>query len=200
MRVSPALAFFAYVGAEALLLYWVYSAFGLTALVGLLAAGFLLGLLAMRIAGIQAFRSLADAQQRAAAFGVRAADGSEQVVIGKAPSKADLEATTAEVGASSMLFVAGILLAAPGVISDVAGLLLLLPAVRRGLVRRIGRSIPPPGRSTRITVVAADESGWTAQQWTSSTRPSSTDSGPGGGPVIRGEILPPKDADPEQDH
>ncbi len=92
---------------------------------------------------------------------------------------------------------AGILLAAPGILSDVAGLLLILPPVRAHLTRRMARSMRATAdQRTRITVVTADEAGFTAQQWTASTRRDQQPSDPGRGeggrpPVIQGEILPP---------
>lgn len=181
MRISYTLLFAIYVAVEALLLVLVASVLGTPALIGLLVAGFLLGLLVMRIAGMSAFAAMADPQRRAASFGVTTADGREQVVIGAQPSTADVERAARKVGSSSLLFVAGLLLATPGILSDVAGLVLLLPPVRRGITGRMGRSLRQQSASARVTVVTADESGWTVAE-------------PGDQPrVVRGEILPPPD-------
>lgn len=182
MRISYSLAFVIYVSVEAVLLVLFAVAFGTPALIGLLLAGFLLGLLVMRIAGMSAFAALSDPKRRAASFGVTTADGQEEVVIGAQPTAADLQRTARQVGASSLLFVAGILLATPGILSDIAGLVLLLPPVRRRIATRVGRSMrmQPPG-AARVTVVTTDETGWTASEWSNEPR------------VIRGEILPPQD-------
>ncbi len=194
MRLSFSALFFGYLIAEALLLLWFWSAFGTVALVSLLVAGFLLGLLVMRIAGLTAFRALTNAQARAAAFGVVGADGTQQVVHGPAPSSADLQTTAEDLGRSSLLFVAGILLLVPGILSGIVGLALLLPPVRARLARRLSASMRTATASaTTITVVEGDSGGWTAQQWTS--RPPSGDAS--GGTVIKGEILPPP---PHNDH
>jgi len=186
VRVSVPALFLGYLVAEGLLLFWFWSAFGTVAVVSLLVAGFLFGLLVMRIAGMSAFGALTDAQQRAAAFGVTAPDGSEQVVHGTGPSRADVEEAAHNVGTSSLLFVAGLLIMMPGILSDVVGLVLLLPVTRDRLARRMGRSMQQ--RST-ITVVTADEAGFTARQYGGGApAPSQNPERP----VIRGEILPPK--------
>lgn len=182
MRISYTLLFAIYVSVEALLLVLFASAFGTPALIGLLLAGFLLGLLVMRIAGMSAFSALTDPQRRAASFGVTTPDGHESVVMGAQPTAADIERTARKVGSSSLLFVAGLLLATPGILSDVAGLTLLLPPVRRRLASRMGRTLRGPQQgAARITVVTVEESGWTASEPTNEPR------------VIRGEILPPQD-------
>jgi UPF0716 protein FxsA len=177
------------VAAEAALLYWVWSSFGMVVLASILVAGFMLGILVMRIAGLQAFRAMTNAQQRAAAFGVTGADGSEQLVHGAGPDRAEMRQTAEELGKSSLLFVAGILLAVPGILTSAAGLLMVLPPVRAAMAGRLARSM---GRSmqtsARITVVTADESGVRAEEWNAGgpAGPPQRDS-----PVIQGEILPP---------
>ncbi len=93
MRGNRSLVFLGYVAVEAAALYWVWAAFGAVGVVSVLLGGFLLGMLVMRIAGIQAFSALTDAQRRAAAFGVTGADGSEQVVHSAGPTQADARET-----------------------------------------------------------------------------------------------------------
>lgn len=192
MRISYTLVFAVYAVAEALLLVWFASAFGTAALIGLLLAGFLIGLLVMRIAGISAFSAMASPQRRAASFGVTTADGREDLVIGPQPTAADLQQsvqrTARDVGASSLLFVSGLLFASPGIISDAVAAVLLLPAVRRRIAARWARSIQlsAPG-TARITVVTVDDAGGTTSGWSGDERPGGQRP-----PVIQGEILPPR--------
>ena len=193
MRANRSLIVPVAIAAEAALLFWVWSSFGMMVLASVLVAGFMLGILVMRIAGLQAFRALTDAQQRAAAFGVTGADGSEQLVHGAPADRAEMRRTAEDLGKSSLLFVAGLLLAVPGILSSAAGLLMLLPPVRTAMAARLARSMQRPGRgSARITVVTADDSGLRAEQWTS----GGTSGGHNGqGPVIQGEIMPPARGD-----
>lgn len=199
MRISFTMLFGIYVVAEVVLMVWFASAFGTAALIWALLAGFLLGLLVMRIAGISAMTALTNAERRTAAFGVTGADGSEQVVMGAQPTGEQLQQTVQraarDVGRSSLLFVAGLLLASPGLISDVAGLVLLIGPVRDRLARRISRSMQVGRAGTaRVTVVTADQDGFTATEWTTRTAGQPDQSRPR---VIRGEILPPNG---DQDH
>jgi len=176
-----------YLVAETALLVWFWSAFGTVALISLLLAGFLLGLLVMRIAGLAAFRSMREAQGRAAGFGVTAADGSTEVVRGPAPTSSDVQETAEDLGKSWLLFVAGILLALPGLICDAVGLVLLFPPVRARLSARFFRSARGSTASrTQVTVITVDEGGWTTQSATSTGSSAATRP-----PVIQGEILPP---------
>lgn len=185
MRLSFSMLFAIYAALEAALMVWFASAFGAASLIWLLLAGLLVGMLVMRIAGISAASALTDVQRRAEAFGVTAADGSEQVVLGAPPGRAEMQQTARAMGRSSLLFVAGLLLAAPGIISDAAGLLLLLPVVRDRIAGRISRSVRATQAQPRVTVVEPDPE-------------------PGPGPsashppiIISGEILPPE---PRQSH
>ena len=195
MRPNRSLFVLLYIAAEAALLYWVWSAFGMAALVTVLVAGFMLGVLVMRIAGLQAFRALTDGQRRAAAFGVTAADGSEQVVHAAAPGRAEMAETAEDLGKSSLLFVAGVLLAVPGILSSAAGLVMLLPPVRTALARRLARSMSAGPTSARITVVTADETGFTAEQWSTGRQ---SGQGSSDAPIIQGEILPPPNGEQER--
>jgi UPF0716 protein FxsA len=183
------------VAAEAALLYWVWASFGMVVLASILIAGFMLGILVMRIAGLQAFRAMTDAQQRAAAFGVAGADGAEQLVHSARPDRAEVRQTAEELGKSSLLFVAGILLAVPGILTSAAGLVMLLPPVRAAMARRLARSMERSMQaSARITVITADDSGVRAEDWSAG---GAADPPPRAGEVIQGEILPPA---PRDDH
>ena len=185
--------FLGYVVVEVALLAWFWSAFGAVVAISVLLTGFLLGLLVMRIAGMQAFSALTNAQRRAAAFGVTAPDGQTEVVHGPV-RQSDLEQTGRDLGSSALLFVAGLLLASPGLISDAAGLIMLVPVVRRRMAVRLGRGVGQPrAGGPTITVIRGDSSGW--QTWTSGDGPSAPADNP---PVIRGEILPPPPKDPGQ--
>lgn len=184
MRIGYPALFAIYAVAEAALLIWFWAAFGTPALIGLLLTGFLLGLLVMRLAGMSAFRALSG-PDRSAPVRVSSPDGAEGVVLQPRPTQAQQEQAVRDaargVGTSSLLFVAGVLLAAPGILSDLAGLALLLPMVRRRIADRFSRSLSQSG-GTRVTVVTVDASG-------PASRP---DPGAPTEPVvIRGELLPP---------
>ncbi len=146
-----------YVVAEVALLVWFWSAFGTVATVAVLLTGFLVGLLVMRIAGLKAFSVLTNAQRRAAAFGVTGPDGPTEMVHGPV-NQSDVERTGREIGSSALLFVAGLLLASPGFISDAAGLIMLIPSVRRRIAARMSkgmrRSRPDDHRRQRRPVSA----------------------------------------------
>ena len=181
------------VAAEAALLYWIWASFGMVVLASILIAGFMLGILVMRIAGVQAFRAMTDAQQRAAAFGVTGADGAEQLVHGARPDRAEVRQTAEQLGKSSLLFVAGILLAVPGILTSAAGLLMLLPPVRAAMAERLARSMERSMQtSARITVITADDNGVRTEEWSAGR---GADPPPRGGEVIQGEILPPPPRD-----
>lgn len=172
MRPRPSVLVPAYAVAEAALLVWFAGRFGAAVLIWLLVAGLLLGMLVMRVAGLSAGASLARAARRSDPVQMRAADGTEQVVLAGSPTPEEMRRTAHQVGSSALLFVAGLLLATPGIISDVAGLLLLLPAVRTRVGRRVAGSLQGQRPATVVTV-----------------DPAAPDVGQP--PVIIGEILPP---------
>jgi UPF0716 protein FxsA len=174
------------VATEVVLLAWLGSVVGLGMLIVYGLACFFIGVLVMRLAGAQAFRALYDRDARGQAFGTTGPDGAEQVVIG-APAAADraqLERTAKDVGDSSLLFLAGILFAVPGILSTLAGLVMLLPAVRSAITRRLGRGL---GRAGAVTVVTVEGG---------APGPGGPGRPPDGPRVISGEILPP----PERPH
>lgn len=169
------------IAVEVALLAWFGAAVGFGYLLAYFMACFFLGILVMRIAGAQAFRALADPQARSRAFGMESPDGTEQVVLGAGGGPVDqvaAERAAKDVGDSSLLFGAGILLAVPGVLSTLVGLVMLLPPVRSAMTARLGRRL---ASSAQVTVVTVED----------------VRSAPDAGPqqpaprVISGEILPP---------
>ncbi|WP_267245357.1 FxsA family membrane protein [Streptomyces sp. PR69] len=101
------------------------AAGGLTVLL-LLVGGAVLGAAVMKRAGRRAFTALTEALQS------------------HSPSQAPAAAPQA--GGSpgnGFLMLAGLLLMLPGLISDAAGLLLLIPPLRKGLSRRVRRAAVP---------------------------------------------------------
>jgi UPF0716 protein FxsA len=78
---------------------------------------------------------------------------------------------------SGLLLTAAALLAVPGLLSDAAGLVLLIPPVRRTLARRFAAR-----RSAPVTIIRGE---------TVSGPGTEPPAGPAGGTIIRGEILPP---------
>ncbi|MEU9205996.1 FxsA family membrane protein [Streptomyces sp. NPDC048332] len=91
----------------------------------LLAAGVVLGAMVMKRAGRRAFRNLTETLQQAQ--GQTGAGGSSPAPAGTR--------------GNGFLMLAGLLIMIPGVISDVAGLLLLVPPVRSALSRYAERSL-----------------------------------------------------------
>ncbi|MFD8809384.1 FxsA family membrane protein [Streptomyces sp. NPDC059597] len=105
----------AWIVLEIWLLVLVANAAGGLAVFLLLVAGFVAGAVVVKRAGRRAFRNLDEALRR-----------------GTAPSDGTAPASG---GGNGLLMLAGLLLMIPGLLSDVAGLLLLLPPVQT-LVRR----------------------------------------------------------------
>jgi UPF0716 family protein affecting phage T7 exclusion len=95
---------------------------------------------------------------------------------------------TGHLADGAWLFVAGVLLLIPGFVTDIAGLLLLLPPVRwlakRGVARRFGRT---PGNSV-IRVQATRDDGWQVDEWgPDGWHTTGTGAGGAGGDVIDAE-------------
>jgi len=116
------------VAAEIAVLYLVGSAVGFLGLVAVLLGAALIGMWALRREGRRSMRALRDAARSG-----RPAD--------------------AEVADGMLVGLAAALLILPGLVSDVLGLILLVPPVRRALARRVAasarrraaRSGPPRG-------------------------------------------------------
>ena len=203
MRGLPTLVLvIGYPIAEAATLLWFGSTFGWFALLLAIAVGFFLGIAIMRLAGAEAFRVLTNAERRASAFGVAGVDDQEQVIHGAAAPQ-DLQETARGLGKSSLLFLAGLFLAIPGLISSAVGLVLLLPPVRSVIARRMAASAQASAGGARVTVITADQMGMRTQTWStadpaSSSTGGSSDAADDGAapPVIQGEILPPPRQEP----
>lgn len=104
--------FLGYLIIEIAVAFWLASLVGWLLVIGLTIAGFALGVIVMSSAGTQAAAALREAS-----------------ATGTAP--------TGSVGSSATRFIAGVLIATPGFVTDVLGLLLLIPPVG-GLARRLG--------------------------------------------------------------
>jgi len=118
------------VAAWAVLEIWLLTvladaAGGFTVLL-LLVAGIVLGAAVMKRAGRRAFRNLAGTLQR---------------MPGQPDAEADGEGAPPGGGGNGFLMLGGLLLMVPGMISDAAGLLLLVPQVRAVLGRYAERSL-----------------------------------------------------------
>ncbi|MFD5786977.1 FxsA family membrane protein [Streptomyces sp. NPDC127037] len=125
-RTFVPLAVAAWAVLEIWLLILVADVAGGLAVVILLAAGIVLGAAVIKSAGRRAFRNLTETLQRMP--GQPGADGSSP-------------ATPESGRGNGFLMLGGLLIMIPGVISDVAGLLLLVPPVRTALSRYAERSL-----------------------------------------------------------
>ncbi|WP_395508658.1 FxsA family membrane protein [Streptomyces racemochromogenes] len=131
-RRSPArtflpLAVAAWVILEIWLLSLVAGAAGGFTVAALLAGGLVLGVAVIKRAGRRAFGNLRRTFQQA----------QEQAAAGTTPSAP----RPGKGSGNGMTMLAGLLLILPGLLSDVAGLLLLLPPVRDFAARRAGRTL-----------------------------------------------------------
>lgn len=125
------------VAAWALLEIWLLTliaeAAGGLAVLGLLLAGFVLGILVIRRAGRRAWRRLAESVQQAQkAQAQQAQDGQG------APEEAESGREGRAGGGNALVMLGGLLLMMPGVVSDTAGLLCLFPPTA-ALMRRTTR-------------------------------------------------------------
>jgi len=100
------IVFLVYVAIELAVAIWLASMIGWLLVIGLTVAGFVLGIVVIQNAGLQAAQSLREASETQ-----QQADGSE-------------------VGDSGIKFVAGALIGTPGFVTDVLGFVLLIPPIR----------------------------------------------------------------------
>ncbi|MGW8375940.1 FxsA family membrane protein [Streptomyces sp. ODS28] len=125
LRTFLPLAVAAWVVLEIWLFTLVAEAAGGMTVFLLIAAGFVLGAVAIKRAGRRAWRQLSDNVQRAQA---QAAGGDPDQAAGKAGEQGRR-------GGNAQAMLGGLLLMVPGLVSDAAGLLLLFPPTSRLLTR-----------------------------------------------------------------
>lgn len=193
------LLFFAYPVAEIMLTLWVASVIGWGWTIVLELGVFLIGFAVMRIAGLTAFKALTEQMPNAQTFEQLDPETGERVVIhpNHEMSPEDIATATKQLRSSGLLFAGGALLALPGLITDVFGLLLILPPIRAVIASRMAdRADTQGGSVVQGETVEMDEHGVHAKTWgtgASGTRPAPN----GRGDVIQGQILPPKPREPE---
>ncbi len=128
------IGFFLYVFIEAFVTAAVASFIGWLAVFVLFVAGLIGGLLIMQAAGTSAAASLRDSSR-----------------TGQLPA--------GDVGDSALLFLGGALIAIPGFVTDVAGLLLTIPFVRRFTRARTGAAFSRAMRRRGMSVVTTNVDG-----------------------------------------
>jgi UPF0716 protein FxsA len=156
------LVFLGYLIVEIAVAIWLASIIGWLLVVGFTIAGFVLGLVVIQNAGIQAAQSLREASERQ-----QMADGSE-------------------VGDSGIKFVAGALIAIPGFVTAVLGLILIVPPIRN--IARKGAALwfVRWARGKNISVIKETVDGTTV------TRVVPCD-------VVAGDVINRQDATPSSD-
>ncbi len=98
-----------------------------------------------------------------------------------------------------LILVAGIVLITPGVITDIAGILLLIPPVRRGLIARVRERLSAQIERGTIQVMSGSGGGFSGLYGNFGARPGTGGSGRGGGPrTSRREIII-EENDPDAD-
>jgi UPF0716 protein FxsA len=107
---------------------WLASVIGWGGVIVVVLAFMAIGIVVMRRAGYAAFRSLRPVP----------VDGGTVIA---APSQETLEQVGKDMGDAGALFVAGALIALPGLVTTAIGLLLLVPPLRRVARARVSRSI-----------------------------------------------------------
>lgn len=113
---------------EIILAVWVASLIGWGPTIALLAVGFAVGILIMRWAGMSAAASLRSAARTGALPG-------------------------GDVGAHALTFLGGLLIMVPGFLTDLIGLLLVLPPTRSLVRRTVGRALGRRVRAAGFTVI-----------------------------------------------
>jgi UPF0716 protein FxsA len=162
---------------------WLASVIGWGAVLLTFAVLVIVGAAVMRRAGFAAARSLRPVS----------VDG---VVVSQAASADRLDQAGREVGDAGTLFVAGFLIAVPGLLTSAAGLLLLVPPVRRAVRGTVSRSVRRRAEAAGLLIDARVAS-TTTVPGSVVDEPGSTPPGaerPSGEPspgerTVRGEIL-----------
>ncbi|MEU7313842.1 FxsA family membrane protein [Streptomyces sp. NPDC007083] len=139
-----------------------------------LAGGFVLGAVVIKRAGRRAWRNLAETVQRA----------QEQARTGAEPSREDAAESR---GGNGTTMLGGLLLMIPGLLSDAAGLLLILPPTGRLLRGAVQRSLDRRSGFAPGTLGDAYQQARTAEQQVRMHRPD--------GKVVQGEVV--RDDEPQ---
>ncbi len=165
--------------AEILLVWYVAGLIGWGWVLLILISGVIAAAALLQAAGRNVWQLLADPRRRGQTFtAVDPTTGTTTTLYQPpaAPGEEQQLADELKVRESGLLVTAAALLAVPGFISDVVGVLLMLPPVRRALARRGAQ------RSRSGATVISGET-------VEPPQPGPTSAGPD---VISGEILPPK--------
>lgn len=184
------LVFVCYPIAEIILIAWVASLIGWGPTILVLMLGFVIGVALMRMAGTAAFRALTGASRRGWA---QTDPATGETVIIHPAAEYDGTATRQagrDLRKSGLLFVGGALIAAPGFLNDIPGLLLALPPTRSLIANLLARRVR--GGAIRGRTVVMDGSGIHVVTWGTDESSESRAPGPSSD-TIRGEILPPRD-------
>ena len=135
-----------YVGLEWLVASALASLIGWTWVALIEIALLAIGIVVMRRAGLNAFRSL-----RATTV-----DG---VTVVPTATEETMQKVAADASDAGSLFVAGLLIAVPGLITSVVGLLMLIPPVRRALSRAASRFVRRRAERAGLTLRTASTVG-----------------------------------------
>jgi len=177
MRVNPwvILGFVLYVAVEWVVASWLATMIGWLGVLVVLLVLVLVGVVVMRRAGFAAMRSLRPVSYEGAA-----------VMPGATPGT--MSQVGRDVGDAGALFVAGFLIALPGIVTSVVGLVLLAPPVRRWARVRATRSLRRRAEAAGVVFDArATTTTVQGDVVRDDVRPA--------GEIISGEIV--RDADPD---
>ncbi|WP_314173491.1 FxsA family membrane protein [Streptomyces winkii] len=166
----------------ALLEIWLLILIGETvgglAVLGLLVAGFLLGVFVIKRAGRRAWRRLTESVQQA----------QQAAQQGQAPP----ESTEKSGGGNALMMLGGLLIMVPGVVSDAAGLLCLFPPAASLMRRTTQRYLERRSGFAPGTIGDAYQQARNAEEQMRMRRPD--------GKVVEGEVVrddgPPKGEEP----
>ncbi len=98
-----------------------------------------------------------------------------------------------------LILVAGIVLITPGVITDIAGILLLIPPVRRSLIARVRDRLSAGIERGTIQVMSGSGGGFSGLYGNFGARPGTGRSGRSGGPRTSPREIIIEESDPEGD-
>ena len=169
------LAFVLYVAVEWVVASWLATMIGWLGVLVVLLVLVLVGVVVMRRAGFAAMRSLRPVSYEGAA-----------VTPGATPDT--MSQVGRDVGDAGALFVAGFLIALPGIVTSVVGLALLVPPVRRWSRVRVTRSLRRRAEAAGVVFDArATTTTVQGDVVRDDVRPA--------GEIISGEIV--RDADPD---